>query len=129
VDSSVVVKWFLRDGEPNVRDAWELLEGHQAGELLLAAPDHMRLEVLNALWSRDLDEADLLEARRVLDGFSLMLRPLDAELADATVRIARRTGLTMYDSAFAALALLLDAELVTADRRLADAQACQVRLL
>jgi len=43
--------------------------------------------------------------------------------------LAARHNLTLYDAAFAALALALDAELVTTDRQLAASGACRMRLL
>lgn len=52
VDSSVAVKWFLSEREEHVREAWSLMESHLAGVTRLAAPEHMRLELLNALRSR-----------------------------------------------------------------------------
>ena len=129
VDSSVAVKWFLSDQEPHVERAWALLESHRADRLRLAAPDHMRLEVLNALRHRGLNADRIQRAAAALDGFCLSWHPVSAELVAVAADIAARHGLTLYDAAFAALAIRLGADLVTADRRLARAGAGRARLL
>ncbi len=129
VDSSVAVKWFLSEREDQVDRALELLRGHLDERLRLAAPAHLRLEVLNALLHRGLGALALKRAAAALEGFRLEWHGVDAALTGASVRIACASGLTLYDSAFAALALDLDAELVTDDRRLAASGACRARQL
>lgn len=129
VDSSVAVKWFLSEGEPHIERAWALLESHLAERVCLAAPDHLRLEVLNALRHRGLNADRIRRAAGALDGFCLAWHRLDAQLVAAAADIAARHGLTLYDAAFAALAIRLDAELVTADRRLTRSGAGRARLL
>jgi predicted nucleic acid-binding protein len=128
VDSSVVVKWFLRDGESDVEEACRLRDGHLAGDPILAAPSHLMLEVLNALRSRGLDSSDMQLAARWLVGMRLETVPVEV-LAVRAAAISAEHGLTVYDAAFVALAESLDAELVTADRRLAACPACRTRLL
>jgi predicted nucleic acid-binding protein len=129
VDSTVAVKWFLPQGEPQAALAWALLESHLAERVRLTAPDHLRLEVLNALRHRGLNADQIRRAAAALDGFHLEWHPLSASLAVAASDIAARQGLTLYDAAFVALAVELDAELVTADRRLARSGAGRARLL
>lgn len=128
VDSSVAVKWFLPD-EAHGDRAWALLESHLAERVRLAAPDYMRIEVLNALRHRRLNADQVRRAAIALDGFSLTWHTVSAALTVAAVDIAARHGLTLYDAAFVALAVELDVELVTADRRLAGSGARGVRLL
>ena len=129
VDSSVAVKWFLAEREPDVDAAWALLSAHLAERIALAAPEHMRLEVLNALKHRGLAADGLVRAAAALDGFRLDWRCVDGSLAAASAAIAVARRLTLYDAVFAALAIELDADLVTADRRLATSGACRARLL
>ncbi|MDO9108670.1 MAG: type II toxin-antitoxin system VapC family toxin [Coriobacteriia bacterium] len=129
VDTSVTTKWFVAERESHVAESWELLQDHLAGAAALASPDHMRLEVLNALKQRRFDGDELMRVADVLEGFRLQWHPVDAQLARAAGSIAARYGLTLYDAAFAALAVELDCELVTADRRLASSGACRARLL
>ena len=128
VDSSVAVKWFVRDGEQGVEEAMALLEDHRARKRVLAAPSHLVLEVLNALRWRGLAAGELGAVARSLLGMRLELVPSQA-LAVSAAELSVAHGLTVYDAAFAALALELDSELVTADRRLAESGACRAQLL
>jgi len=129
VDSSIAFKWFVAERESHVAQSWELLQDHLAGAAVLASSAHMRLEVLNALKQRRFDGDELIRVADVLEGFRIEWHPVDAELARAAASISAEHGLTLYDAAFAALAIELDCELVTADRRLASCGACRARLL
>jgi predicted nucleic acid-binding protein len=126
VDSSVAVKWFLSETEPHVDRALTLLESHLAERVRLEAPDHLRLEVLSALLHRGLTPDEVQSVAVMLDGFRLSWHRTSAPLAASAADIASRHGLTFYDATFAALALELDAELVTADDRLASSGACRL---
>ena len=128
VDSSVAVKWFVSEGEAGVDEALALKEQHATGARILAAPSHVILEVLNALRSRGLGQSELEDAANRLLGTHLDLAPVET-LAYRAAAISTQHGLTVYDAAFVALAESLDAELVTADRRLAACTACRTRLL
>ncbi len=128
VDSSVAFKWIESDREHHVADARALLESHLEGSVVLAAPSHLLLEVLNAARARGAGESHMERLARSLIDVQLELHELAGLAADAAL-LATRHDLTLYDAAFAALARELGAELVTADRRLAASGACQIRLL
>ena len=83
---------------------------------------------VNALRSRRSDAISLSAAARALLRAHLELAPVEG-LTLRAAEIAVEHGLTVYDAAFVALAESLDAELVTADRRLAACSACRTRLL
>lgn len=129
VDASVAVKWFVSEREAHVHDAWALLESHLAGDEFLAAPSHLHLEILNAVRSRHQSAHDLVQISDALDGFQIELHAVNGPLARSTIAIAEECNLCVYDAAYAALAADLDAELVTADQRLARSGACRIRLL
>jgi predicted nucleic acid-binding protein len=129
VDSSVLVKWFVPEGELHVAEAWALLEGHLNDVAVLAAPEIARLEVNSALKRRGFAHDQLLDACDRLDMVRLCWRGLDAALARDAADLSARFALTPYDAAFAALALDLGVELVTEDLRLAESGACPMRLL
>jgi predicted nucleic acid-binding protein len=129
VDSSVAVKWFKAADEAHVDEALGLLALHEAGESELAAPTHLRLEVLNALWSAGTSLDDLRIAATVLAASRLQWHEPDDDLMQAAAELAVRHALTIYDAVYAALANRLDSVLVTADRKLADSGACRTRLL
>jgi len=130
VDSSVAVKWFvLEDEDPDVGAALELLRRHREAQVVLNAPSLLRLEVLDALRFGGLDREGLRAVAESLEAMRLDWHDTDAEFSANAAEIAVGYGLTVYDSVFVALALRLDAELITADRRLAECGECTVRLL
>lgn len=128
MDSSVAFKWIESDCEHHVADARELLEAHLDGSVVLAAPSHLLLEVLNAARTRGASESHLERLARSLLDLQLELHEL-ADLAANASLLATRHDLTLYDAAFAALANQLGTDLITADRRLAASAACHARLL
>jgi predicted nucleic acid-binding protein len=129
VDSSVVYKWFNADAETSVAQARALIDEHQHGTRVLAAPAHMPAEVVNALRYAGLGEADLRLAAEALDAAEVVIAPLDGELLAAAVGVAAQYDLTIHDALFAALAIQIGCELVTADRKQAKVRECPVRLL
>lgn len=128
IDTSVAFKWF-DTAEPGALHAAELLDAHAADDIALVAPHHLPIELLNAHVSRGATLPELLEAVEALAEADLLIAPVDAVLLADAARIAHGEGLTLYDAVFAALAAALDAELVTADRRLAATRACRTRLV
>ncbi len=129
IDSSVAYKWFCSDGESAVREALDLLREHAAGELLLVAPAHMPAEVVNGLRYSSLDRATLRSAAEGLAGAEVALFGLDEALLVSAVDLALAHDVTVHDALFAALAVRLGCDLVTADRVQARIAECPVRLL
>lgn len=122
LDASIAVQWFVpeRGAEASIA----LLGSTRS----LLAPDLMPLEVANALWKRcrrgEFPEADLSPSlARLLDG-QIVLVPTLAMLARAT-QLALRTGHTVYDCVYLALAVERGATFATADGRLARAAVAQ----
>ena len=115
VDASVVLKWFFP--EPDSAAARRLLDaGHQ-----YVAPDLLFAEVGNAVWKRvRRRELSRHEGQRLIaDLAKVAVEALAARglISDACA-IAMASGQTVYDSLYLALAVRLDTQLVTADRRL-----------
>lgn len=129
VDASVAVKWFKPHGEQHLEQALGLLAGHRDGTAPLAAPSHLRLEVINALWSKRIDAQRLGHVARDLDDLDLLWFEIDRDLTEHAACIAAETWLTVYDAAYVALALRLDAPLVTCDAKIIAADACSTRPL
>ncbi|NTU70530.1 MAG: type II toxin-antitoxin system VapC family toxin [Coriobacteriia bacterium] len=123
VDASIGVKWFLAEHEHNVEHALRLLELNGAGQIMLHAPSHMRLEIMNALVSRRAPTPEILTAAHDLEAFAVEWHDIDEALSFEAVALASSHSLTVYDAAYLALAHRLDAGLVTADRALAHAAA------
>ncbi len=117
VDASVAAKWFVE--EENSTAALSVLsEGNR-----LHAPDFFLLEMDSIFWKwirRDvitLTEAESL--RETLHRYPVTFHPL-TPLIEPAFAIANRTGSTVYDSVYVALAALLEGKMVTADRKLYD---------
>lgn len=120
VDASVALKWVV--GEAGSDEASRLLTDLAGGVVSLVAPEHILGEIGNGLRKRVaqrvLGADDALAALDAVAG-------LDLELVGGSARWLRSLQaamdwqLTTYDALYVLLALDLDAELVTADARLA----------
>ena len=128
IDSSVVFKWFDTT-ESGAEAAEELLDAHGRDEIVLIAPAHLPLEVVNAHAGRGAPLWRLIEVVQDLSTADLLIVAVDDELLVEAARIACEGRIALHDAAFIALAVRLDAELVTADRRQASTTACKVRLI
>ncbi len=123
VDASVVIDLLARfQPQPLEEMLW-------APDTVLAAPELIDIEVLNAL--RKLDRSGAIPPSRSTDLAALM-RGLRIRKYRHTTLIegiwALRKNLTAYDAAYVILARLLNATLVTRDRRLAKAPDLKIRL-
>ena len=119
VDASLALKWVT--AEPAWEPANALLAEWQA-QAEIYAPDHFWIECTNAL--RKKVAADVLsaaEAAEVLDALaSIRIQPVSTRLlSPRSLEIALATDLTVWDTAYVAVAEHVDAELWTADRELA----------
>jgi len=117
VDASVVVKWFVE--EEYSREA-RLMRDAYANRLIdIAVPSLLPYEVLNALkYSGAFGEEELKEVAKTLEDFQLTLYNLEGKLAEKSVELAMRKGITIYDASYVALAQILNTELYTADEKL-----------
>ncbi|MGH2456675.1 MAG: type II toxin-antitoxin system VapC family toxin [Candidatus Limnocylindria bacterium] len=86
----------------------------------IAVPPIFWLEVINVLARRyGYPGADVLEALHDLESLGIRTLPDDRPGRLAVIDLVERHELTSYDAAYLALAESLDADLATADRRLA----------
>lgn len=117
VDPNVAVKWFLK--EPHTEQALRLLDGRNQ----LHAPDFYLMEVDNVLCKRiRRGDISVLKGRRIrtaLRQFPVQTHAF-APLLDPAYEIANRTGRSLYDCLYLAVAALLGGRVATADRRLHD---------
>jgi predicted nucleic acid-binding protein len=118
LDASVVLKWFHSEGEARAEAARKLRQEFEAGELKIAAPPLLWLEILNVAARRWGWSSAHLEA------LATSLSELGFELVEpepeAIARWAGR-GLTAYDAAYVAVAEEIGVPVITD-----DAQICQV---
>lgn len=116
VDASVAAKWFLPEAESDASLA--LRRAHLDGRILLHAPVFFPFEVANALRYHPLLGAEPAAAAvGHLFGVQIRLEPPMPESLSKAVGVAYRTGLTVYDAAYLALAERLDCTLYSADAR------------
>lgn len=118
VDASVAVKWLLP--EPGSDEAVRLLDDTSVE---FHAPELLDVEVSNALWKRtrrgELTTSEAVELGRLIGDFPVT-RHSHAKLTDAALRLALDHSIAVYDAAYVALAMALDASFVTADASLRE---------
>jgi predicted nucleic acid-binding protein len=119
VDASVVIKWHV--AEVHTAAALRLLD-ESAPEL--HAPDLLYPEVGNILWKKirrgEIAEDKARKIARLVVAAPVVVHA-SAPLLEAALEIANRTGRTVYDSLYVALAMLVHGRLMTADEKLANA--------
>jgi predicted nucleic acid-binding protein len=112
LDASVVLKWFRSEGERHGAAARELRDQFEAGEMRVAAPPLLWLEVLNVAarrWKWSPGQLDALASSLLDLGFEL----IEPELEGVAEWAGR--GLTAYDAAYVAVAEEAGISLVTDD--------------
>lgn len=120
VDASVGLKWFV----PEIHQAHA--QRLQDPGLTLHVPTLFDVEIGNILWKKvrrgelTRAEADAILAQALL--LPLTRHP-EAPLLTSAFDLADRTGRTVYDSLYLALALQVGGQFVTADQRLYNALA------
>lgn len=123
VDTSALIRLYVPDG-PIPDGLEEHLDAAWRGEITLMIPELALAEFVQVLWKKE--QAGYLESSEV-DEIVEALLELPVEiighhgiLMDA-LSLARRYGLTVYDSLFLSLAMKRKAQLITADERLKNA--------
>ncbi len=121
VDSSIVVRWMLHEGEPHREEAVAVLDAAFEERVEIHAPALLFFEVGNALAMKARRLGRSPNARPLSDLFGAPLRSheLDLEGAHRALTLAGDHRLTFYDTTFVVLAERLDCPLVTADVALA----------
>jgi predicted nucleic acid-binding protein len=124
-DASVAAKWVLPGAdEPLSAEALRLLRRWTDGEIQLIVPDFFWTELANILWkmvrrgrcTRQTAEAALATLRAYKIPAFPALALLDSPFDKAVIY-----GRSVYDSLYVALAVESNAQLVTADEKLANA--------
>lgn len=122
IDASVAVKWFVP--EAGSTEARALLDRSERWEVALLAPELVLIETAHVLRGRVRQgEVTVTEARTALDRLFFTFSRIvpDEALVKAALGISFDLPVSVYDALYVALANRDDAELVTADRRLAAA--------
>lgn len=120
VDASVGLKWFLPEAHAAAANQ---LRGPTCE---LHVPGLFDVEIGNILWKK-MRRAELTraEADAILKQLPLvpLTRHADAAMIPAALGLAEKTGRTVYECLYLALAVRLAGQLVTADERLYNALA------
>jgi predicted nucleic acid-binding protein len=117
VDASIAAKWFTE--EEYSEEALCLL----GGKYPLHAPDffHLEMDSIICKWVRrgiiGKDEGETVRA--TLKRLPIHTHPF-SPFRDSAYAIASRTGRSVYDCLYVALAVLLKGRMITADRKLYD---------
>ncbi len=115
IDSSVAIKLLYQLGEDNISQADLIIKNAQDKGTTLVMPELARYEVGNALLYKNL-ELPILQ-RLIERSYVLPIRfiPEDLVTAQLTAEIAHVNKITYYDASFISLAIMLKADLVTAN--------------
>lgn len=129
LDASVAVKWF--NVEPLREKALIIRDRYVNGEIELIAPDLLYYEVANALrYNPRFGIEEVKSALKALEDLSIITYDFEGELREKAVELAYRFGITIYDAAYVALAIMRDASLYTADKEVVvKAQLTNVKYL
>lgn len=122
LDASIAMKWYLPD-EVHAEEATNALPAaFSQGHVTLLVPHHIYYEVANALRTA-VNRGRVTEenARRALDDFLALELPaaIGIHLIGRGWNAAKVYSCAFYDGLYLALAEMLDAPLIHADRRLA----------
>lgn len=116
IDASVAAKWFL--DEEHRDKAIDLRTDYLDGTIDVLSPDLLPYEVLNALkYSGDLGKLELEKVAEIIENYQFALYPI---LGKEAVEASYEYGITIYDSAYVALAQSEEATFYTADKRLLE---------
>lgn len=130
IDSSVVAKWFfqetLTDQALAVRRDWE------SASVDLIAPDLMMVEVSNIVWNKQRTRLITeMEGASAIDNLLALDIPTMSSLSllPSAYRLASDYDQTIYNALYLALAVTLEASLLTADLRLCNAVSSKLKFV
>jgi len=129
LDASVAIKWFLPEKlETLATEALALLDRYGKNEIQIIVPDLFWVEFASVLWKAirrgNFPKVSADAALASLNRFDFSTVP-SLKLLDRAFEIATGFERSVYDSIYVALAVQSNAQLVTADERLANALAAR----
>ncbi len=119
LDASVLIKWFNK--EEHTDKALSVKDLYERGIVDLVEPELAAYELGNSLrYNPNFGVEDVRQALSAIEKLQIATRPLAGELAARTVELAYVYGLTLYDSAYVALAEMTGSALYTADNEVVE---------
>ena len=130
LDASVAAKWMLpAKGELLRKEAFDLLDAYEAGEVNLVVPDVFWAECGNIAW-KAVRRIRMSRADAELAIAAMMARAIPTissrKLLPEALPIALNFGCAVCDCLYVALAVLSETQLITADERLVNALASRM---
>jgi len=131
IDASVVIKWYVPEGD------FSSARALRTTETQLAVPDLFFVEMSNILW-KFVRRGEMVPSRAIEIIEEIAGSPFvtfsNQSLAKDALDLAVATGLSAYDASYVALAMRIDKIFITADGKLfqkltGTPSANQVRLL
>ena len=118
VDASVILKWFTQDRESDLEKALQLRKNFKERKIDLLCPELLIYEIVNVLrYKDDLEEKLILKA--ILSIYEMeILISVNQKIMENALRLARKYGITVYDSTYLSFAQHLGCHLITADKKL-----------
>ena len=121
LDTSVLIKWFKREGEPLLEEADRIKRLYLEGGIAIACPVLVIYEVGNILCLKtDLTDSAIRTVMENLWNTGLDFLDPVPTLARTAAQLSRDCNVTFYDASFPALARSLGYTFITADRKLYD---------
>ena len=116
LDASAVVKWFVEEEESN--EMRKIRDLYLKGKVTVYVPSLLFVEFANALRSvKGLTLTDVVNAVKALNLLRLNVVS-DLDILDRAVELAFKTGITVYDAVYVALAKITNSKLITYDTEL-----------
>lgn len=114
LDTSVIVKWYAPEKEPDLEKAKQLFFDIERGKIIAKTSDLLVHELTNALI-----KGKLLNKKKAIDALKMFFQtkieivPTDFPLIKNSISLAIKYHLTAYDAIYAALAKSLKYQLIS----------------
>lgn len=116
LDASVVLKWFVAEIDSEKAEA--LRTEYFLGKRDIVVPDLILYEISNVLnYHPDFTPTDIKEALQTLFDIDIEIVTPTQTLISKAVDIANKNNVTSYDACYFALALELQTDFITADKK------------
>ncbi len=118
VDTSVVLKWFHKNGELHLKEAGQILDDLRFGRINISIPDILPLELLNALIKgKGLSTDEIRETLNDLFEMPIKIIEVSLPILEESSKLMLKYNLASYDAYFLALAKYEDCKLISDDQK------------
>ena len=119
IDASVCIKWFSGLKEENVDQAIKLRSDFFYKRIYIIAPDLLMYEVTNALsYNPKFTRGHVVDASNSLNSMQIKIIKPIPQIMEIAVNIRYKKNISMYDSVYMALSRFINAQFITADKKL-----------